>query len=55
VNLEDVERGFRSKLDALGPTIRAELLRTLMLPDFDRARRIGDFWRSRDRGPSRSC
>jgi hypothetical protein len=44
VNLEDTERDLRAKLDALVPTVRAELLRTLMLPDYDRARRIGDFW-----------
>jgi len=26
------------------PTYRAELLRVLMLPDFERADRIGEFW-----------
>jgi hypothetical protein len=44
VNLEDPERDLGAKLDALGPAVRGELLRTLMLPDYDRARRIGDFW-----------
>jgi hypothetical protein len=34
VNLELVERRLRVRLDALGPTLRAELLRVLMLPDF---------------------
>jgi hypothetical protein len=29
------------ELDALGPAPRAELLHVLMLPDFDRADRIG--------------
>jgi hypothetical protein len=27
---------------------RAELLHVLMLPDFDRADRIGEFWRCRE-------
>jgi len=31
-------------LDALGPASRAELLHVLMLPDFERADRIGEFW-----------
>jgi hypothetical protein len=31
-------------LDALGPAPRAELLHVLMLPDFKRADRIGEFW-----------
>jgi hypothetical protein len=44
VNLEYVERDLRQKLDALGPAPRAELLHVLMLPDFERADRIGEFW-----------
>jgi hypothetical protein len=32
------------RLDALGPAPRAELLHVLMLPDFERADRIGEFW-----------
>ena len=28
----------------LGPAPRAELLHVLMLPDFERAARIGEFW-----------
>jgi len=44
VNLEDVERNLRTKLDALGPRVRAELLNALMLPDYERAARIGDCW-----------
>ncbi len=31
-------------VDALGPAPLAELLHVLMLPDFDRADRIGEFW-----------
>jgi hypothetical protein len=33
-----------ARLDALGPTPRAELLHVLMLPDFERADSIGEFW-----------
>jgi hypothetical protein len=35
---------FRERLDALGPAPRAELLHVLMLPDFERADRIGSYW-----------
>ena len=31
-------------VDALGPAPRAELLHVLMLPDFERADRIGSYW-----------
>ena len=31
-------------MDALGPVPRAELLRVLTLPDFERADRIGEFY-----------
>jgi hypothetical protein len=41
---DDLERRIRERLDALGPAPRAELLHVLMLPDFDRADRIGEFW-----------
>jgi hypothetical protein len=34
----------QKRLDALGPAPRAELLHVLMLPDFERADRIGEFW-----------
>src|SRR5215207_2221282 len=44
VDLEQLERVLRERLDALGPVPRAELLHVLMLPDFDRADRIGEFW-----------
>ena len=39
-----LERELRKRLDALGPAPRAELLHVLMLPDFDRTDRIGEFW-----------
>jgi hypothetical protein len=41
---DELERRQRERLDALGPAPRAELLHVLMLPDFDRADRIGEFW-----------
>ena len=44
MDLEQVERRLRERLDALGPAPRAELLHDLMLPDFERADRIGEFW-----------
>ena len=44
VDLEQLERRLRERLDALGPAPRAELLHVLMLPDFERADRIGEFW-----------
>jgi hypothetical protein len=40
----NIEVQLRRRLDALGPALRAELLHVLMLPDFERADRIGDFW-----------
>jgi hypothetical protein len=41
---DELERELRERLDALGPAPRAELLHVLMLPDFERADRIGEFW-----------
>jgi hypothetical protein len=41
---DQLERCLRDRLDALGPAPRAELLHVLMLPDFERADRIGEFW-----------
>jgi hypothetical protein len=35
---------MRERLEALGPAPGAELLHVLMLPDFERADRIGEFW-----------
>ncbi|HEU4526404.1 MAG TPA: hypothetical protein VFT80_00545 [Actinomycetota bacterium] len=42
VNLEDVAAAIRDRLDALGPFARAELLRVLLLPDYERAGGIGE-------------
>jgi hypothetical protein len=41
---DELEHKLRTRLDALGPAPRAELLHVLMLPDFERADRIGEFW-----------
>jgi hypothetical protein len=41
---DELERRLEERLDALGSAPRAELLHVLMLPDFDRAERIGEFW-----------
>jgi hypothetical protein len=41
---DQLERRLRERLDALGLAHRAELLHVLMLPDFERADRIGEFW-----------
>ena len=41
---DQLERRLRKRPDALGPAPRAELLNVLMLPDFERADRIGEFW-----------
>ena len=43
---DELERRLREHLDALGPAPRAELLHVLMLPDFERADRIGEFYRN---------
>ena len=42
--LVDLEHVLRARLDALGPAPRAELLHVLMLPDLERAERIGELW-----------
>jgi len=41
---DELERRLRVRLNALGLAPRAELLHVLMLPDFDRVDRIGEFW-----------
>jgi hypothetical protein len=38
---DSVERQLRARLDALEPARRAELLHVLLLPDLERAERIG--------------
>jgi hypothetical protein len=40
---DELERRLCERLDALGPAPRTELLLVLMLPDFERADRIGEF------------
>ena len=44
VGPEKLERRLQERLDAIGPASRAELLHVLMLPDVERASRIGEFW-----------
>ena len=44
VELEQLECQLRERVDVLGPARRAELLHVLMLPDLERAERIGEFW-----------
>jgi hypothetical protein len=44
VRPNELEQLLRERLNALGPAPRAELLHVLMLPDFERADRIGEFW-----------
>ena len=44
VTPDDLERRLRERLDELGPAPPAELLDVPMLPDFERANRIGEFW-----------
>ena len=41
---DQLERRLRERLDALGPAPRAELLHVLMLTDYERVDRIGEFW-----------
>jgi hypothetical protein len=44
VRPDEPERRLQERLDALGTAPRAELLHILMLPDFERADRIGELW-----------
>ena len=41
---DEMENALRQRLEALPPAARAELLHVLMLPDFEHADRIGEFW-----------
>ena len=52
---DELERRLRERLDALGSAPRAELLHVPMLPDLDRAERIGEFWGYPQSAPSPSC
>ena len=40
----EIEQLLRERLDAIPPAARAELLRVLLLPDFERAGVIGEYW-----------
>jgi hypothetical protein len=42
--IPELEQLPSQRLDALPLAARAELLHVLMLPDFERAARIGEFW-----------
>lgn len=44
-NLEEYERRLWARIQALGPVSRAELLHVLMLPDVERADRIGRYYK----------
>jgi hypothetical protein len=44
VRPDQLERQLRERLDALGLAPRAQMLHALMLPDLERAERIGEFW-----------
>jgi hypothetical protein len=46
LTIPEFEQVLPERLDALGAAPRAELLHVLMLPDFDRADAIGEFWAS---------
>jgi hypothetical protein len=48
VIFEQMEQVLRERLQALPPAARTELLHVLMLPDFERADRIGEFWGYRE-------
>jgi hypothetical protein len=43
-DLTDLEHTLRDRLDAIGPEPRAMLLHVLMIPDHERARRIGELY-----------
>jgi hypothetical protein len=47
VIFEQMEKAIRQSLEVLPPAARAELLHVLVLPDFERADRIGEFVGSR--------
>jgi hypothetical protein len=46
MTFEDMEQTLRTRVEALSPAARAELVHVLRLPDFDRVDRIGEFWAS---------
>jgi hypothetical protein len=42
--IPEEEQRLREAIDAWPPPVRAEMLRVLMLPDFDRVQAIGNWW-----------
>jgi hypothetical protein len=44
VTFEEMVDALRARLAAFPSAARAELMHVLMLPDFERANRIGEFW-----------
>jgi len=44
VSPDELDRRPQERRAALGPAPRAEFLHVLMLPDLERADRIGEFW-----------
>jgi hypothetical protein len=55
VTFDEIEAGLKARLKALSPAARAELLHGVMLPDLERAERIGEYWSTRRLGASGSC
>ena len=45
---DELDRQLQERLDVLGPAPHAELLHVLMLPDFEPAGRIREFWSYRE-------
>ena len=41
---DELEKQLQERIDALGAAPRAGLLHVLILPEFERADRIGEFW-----------
>jgi hypothetical protein len=44
VRPDEIERQLQERMNAMPKAARAELLHVLLLPDFERADRIGEFW-----------
>jgi len=44
VTFDEMEEALRQRPQAVPTAARAEPLHVLMLPDFERAERIGEFW-----------
>jgi len=44
MNLEELERTLRHRLDAIGPAPRAMIQHVLLMPEQQRADRIGEFF-----------